>query len=90
MNKPFYISVASDYMIVKAQWFEFYYGYEYPIMGDAREEWCFVAKKDNKIILQIPFSVLARNYEIKSMDAVEECFAAGLAWFCVQQDQDAV
>lgn len=47
------ISIASDYAVLEAGRFYFYYGYEYGRNGDD-EVWGFRAKKSGKVIMEYP------------------------------------
>lgn len=81
----YHLSIASDYATVRAQWFSFYYGYEYAVkVGDA-EEWCLVVKKDEKEVCRIPFSTLNKNFGL-NMFTVEECLIAGMAMFFLDNE----
>ena len=48
------ISIASDYAVLEAGQFEFYYGYEWKRDDDEGEIWGFRAKKNGRTILEYP------------------------------------
>jgi len=54
---------SDDYAGLESGNLKFYFGYEE--IDEKTEEWCFVAKKDNKEILRIPQSEL--NKKCKNM-----------------------
>jgi len=67
MSKNVRISIASDYGVLEAGQYRFYYGYEYE-KGDFGEIWGFRATKNGKMILEYPvkekkFDVIDRLFE---------------------------
>ena len=53
MSKKLNISIASDYAVMEAGVFRFYYGYEYG-RNENGEIWGFRATKNKKVILEYP------------------------------------
>lgn len=47
------ISISSDYAVLEAGCFSFYYGYEYG-RNDDGEVWGFRAKKNGRVIMEYP------------------------------------
>lgn len=77
MPKPI---IASDYAILQAGAFEFYYGYEQEENG----EWAFVAKKGNRELMRLGWSQLKSGEEQFS---VEQNLLAGLGIFITNHAQ---
>src|SRR5256885_6428973 len=54
MSKEPKISIASDYAVLEAGDYSFYFGYEYGYERDEGEIWGFRAKHRGKVVLEYP------------------------------------
>ena len=67
------ISIASDYAVLRAGKFEFYFGYEYGRNEDG-EVWGFRAKKSGKTILEYPVIVGRFDVTDRLMEGIAKYF----------------
>lgn len=56
--------IAGDYAGLSAGDLEFYYGYEFGKTEDGEELWGFRAKKNGKVILEIPSEDVPDRFEV--------------------------
>jgi hypothetical protein len=72
------VSIASDYAVLEAGPFYFYYGYEYDRIDD-EEVWGFRVKKNGKVIFEYPHEDEDRE--------VEDCLLLGIGKYLVSLEK---
>lgn len=89
-GKPFDIGLASDYAVVDAGPWTFYYGYEYDIVPDPEYPdadmvvWGFEAKRDGTAVLRLSYDEMCAQWAssmpkyLNKYD-VEKCLLWGMA-----------
>jgi hypothetical protein len=81
INKQLDLVCSDDYAILDSGRYYFYYGYEEEI----DDEWCFVVKENNKILLKITTSEIERKIDGFRLNSTQDYLLSGIGIWLLSQ-----